>query len=110
MIDCLILVGDTTRGDHWVTLELGHGMYCLDAPCNVDNEDVMLGNFDRAPVIDLKGSRMYAVERGSVDTVVAMLTKEFAGKEIKVFNLTGIFSRPVGEINSKRVEEDGILP
>lgn len=42
--------------------------------------------------------------------VVDKMTKEFPGREIKVFNLAEVHIRPPGEMVSKVVTKDGVLP
>lgn len=49
-------------------------------------------------------------EEGDVAPCVDMMTKNFPGREIQVLNLKAIHVRPPGELQTKAVTKDGILP
>ena len=46
------------------------------------------------------------------DTVIVVdnMSRQFPGREIKVFNLSEVHIRPPGELVSKVVTKDGVLP
>lgn len=50
------------------------------------------------------------VEEGDVAACVDMMTKNFPGREIQVLNLKAVHVRPPGELQTKTVTKDGILP
>lgn len=110
MIDTIVIVGDITKDDAGFSTGRRGYAYGLDAPSDIEeSEPMMLG--DTPPAPNLRGARVFAVtDGGNTDELVDMLSKEYAGREIKVFKLSGIFSRTVGEMVSKRVEQDGVLP
>lgn len=49
-------------------------------------------------------------EERDVPLVVAHLSKYFPGKDIEVLKLISIHFRPLGEVQTKTVTKDGILP
>lgn len=53
---------------------------------------------------------MYACVEEDVDAVVDRMAAEWVGYEIKVFNLTKIVTRIPGELRTKTVSKEGVLP
>ena len=55
-------------------------------------------------------NEIWACMKVDVPRVVEEMSKYFVGREIKVFNLTEIHVRVPGELKSKLINNDGILP
>jgi hypothetical protein len=50
------------------------------------------------------------VDERDVPQCVDMMTKNFPGREIQVLNLKAVHVRPPGELQTKTVSKNGILP
>lgn len=53
---------------------------------------------------------IYACVEADVDAVVDRMSNQWVGYEIKVFNLTKIVTRIPGELRTKTVSKEGVLP
>jgi hypothetical protein len=53
---------------------------------------------------------MWACMEADVPIVVEQMSKEWAGHEIKLFNLMSISTRLLGEIKTKELTKDGVFP
>jgi len=53
---------------------------------------------------------MWACNEADVEAVVAKVSQEWVGYEIKIFNLAGAATRIAGEIKNKLLTKDGMLP
>lgn len=53
---------------------------------------------------------IYACIEADVDAVVDRMASQWVGYDIKVFNLTKIVTRIPGELRTKTVSKEGVLP
>lgn len=90
--------------------DLDHGIY------NVVWEDMENHGFAISGV-DLEDlgrwqnqATQWLVEETDVEAMAKKLTANFPGKDIQVYKLTGIYYRVPGELQTKAVSKDGILP
>jgi hypothetical protein len=70
------------------------------------------GSTDGDPPKDelLRACKMYSCEEEDASILVNALSEQWAGHEIKVFNLGKIVTRTLGELVEKKVSADGVLP
>lgn len=55
-------------------------------------------------------STAFRTTERDVEALVKQVTKDNAGKEVHVFKLVSVAIRPAGDIVTKEVTKDGILP
>ncbi len=96
-----------------VALNLGEGIYQefrgLKAPIwGLQTDEIP----DSGEEVDhvLRKVQIWACEQRDVDVVVDRMSAAWVGHEIKVFNLSAITVRLPGELKSKQITKDGILP
>ena len=53
---------------------------------------------------------IYACTEGDVDAVTNRMAAQWVGHEIKIFNLSKIVTRLPGEMRTKIVSKEGVLP
>ena len=52
----------------------------------------------------------YVTEERSVQLVAEYLTRNFPGENVEVYQLQAVHTRPFGEMQTKIVDKNGILP
>lgn len=53
---------------------------------------------------------LWDIDEKDIAVTVDVLTRQHPGKEVCVYNLSTIYYRPTGELSSKAVTKDGVLP
>lgn len=54
--------------------------------------------------------QQWLVEEADVPALVAHVTSNFPGREVNVYTLSQVYFRTVGELETKVVTKDGVLP
>ena len=58
----------------------------------------------------MRAYKMWSCKKEDIAQVVDKLSEQWVGYEVKVFALSEVHTRLVGEIKSKEVSKDGVFP
>ena len=103
-MNTLIVLCDTERG-YYAELRgtmTGMGIRAV-APTAVEYQEE---NQDGA----LRRTEIWSCMKEDVPAIVEEISKYFAGKEIKIYDLTAAYTRIPGELKTLTVSKDGKLP
>jgi hypothetical protein len=100
MNNCLVTVADTENGVY-----IGDWRGLTTAVRTVTSPRPDQGDEDF-----LRSVQTFACQEEDVNVVVTKMSEWHVGRDIKVFNLTQVFSRLPGELKSKVVTKEGIFP
>ena len=104
MNDCIIIVGDLPGPNR-----VGEGMY--EGGLTFFNGEVFDGDSEDSPMDALvRATRVYSCLFHERHAAVELISRDWVGHEIKVFNLVEISSRAATDLKTKQVTVDGVLP
>ena len=101
MNDCLVTAINTDNGVYMDGLR-GLHYPCYGLRCKTYNPEESDDVFADVSI--------WACNHSDASILADRLTQVFPGRDIKIFNLTSISTRPAGEIKHKQVTKDGIFP
>ena len=104
MYDCLVVVKDLEQGVYQEWRGTRTAIRGLDNIPEVNDPEL----FSTKELI--RKLPIWACMQKDVGAVVEQLSQEWVGYEIKIFNLTQIVTRLVGDLRTKEVSKDGVLP
>jgi hypothetical protein len=59
---------------------------------------------------DYTQCEFFEIEEQDLDGFVSELTRQHPGKEVRVYTLSQVSERPAGDMVTKKVTKDGVLP
>jgi len=107
MIDCIVTVLDpNTEGGTWM-----EPRGCVEAMKCFTSEDFGDIDFERVDWSRvLRSSKIWMCNYHDRTLLAEALSQEWVGHEIKIFNLSEIITRGVGDIKRKEISKAGVLP
>ena len=100
MNTCLVVACDIDRGFYHEIRGISHGFNVVDVP-KVDMDETQ----------DLmRDVYVWACHKDDAKAVAEKMSTKHVGSEIKIFNLSAIYTRAPGELKEKVVTTDGVFP
>ena len=103
-MECLVVVAKTDRGIRNEWRGMNYGCYGLEDLGKFEYDE------DQGNDTALRVLKVWACQQEDVHVVVDKVSAQWVGHEVKVYELKQIATRLAGEMKTKEVSNDGVLP